>query len=235
MLQHLKVFASTILDVIIPHACAGCDRADTDLCEDCRALFSHTYTRGIQARGSPTCYACGYYKGYIRQAILAWKDHGAQECDTFFAQAVVATMMRAKETEIFHTKLCIVPVPSAKKSIQQRGRWHTYVLAQRVRHCLLQQGFDACVMRALTMKKSAGKAVEMQSAKNRKRRANTAIQIRSQRVKQALRGCEHSVIILDDIVTTGATLRRCVDVLCDAGAQRIFAVALAISGNGDSE
>lgn len=67
---------SQVADLLFPRGCAGCDRPDDVLCEDCMALFSRSSAQTFDGVAMGSWFACGWYRGTVRQAVLAWKDMG---------------------------------------------------------------------------------------------------------------------------------------------------------------
>lgn len=66
-------------NLLLPRACAGCDRPDCVLCPSCAALFQQTESFPAPGYACGSGYACAVYAGPVRQAILGWKDHGDEE------------------------------------------------------------------------------------------------------------------------------------------------------------
>ena len=78
---------SMVVNLLFPRGCAGCDKPDEVLCEACRALFSQPTAQSFDGVAMQRWFACGWYRGTVRRAVLAWKDHGDEECDRAFADA----------------------------------------------------------------------------------------------------------------------------------------------------
>lgn len=81
---------SMVVNLLFPRGCAGCDKPDEVLCEACRALFSQPTAQSFDGVAMQRWFACGWYRGTVRRAVLAWKDHGDEECDRAFADAICA-------------------------------------------------------------------------------------------------------------------------------------------------
>lgn len=65
-----------VVNLLFPRGCAGCDKPDEVLCEACRALFSQPTAQSFDGVAMQRWFACGWYRGTVRRAVLAWKDHG---------------------------------------------------------------------------------------------------------------------------------------------------------------
>ena len=83
-----------VVNLLFPRGCAGCDKPDEVLCEACRALFSQPTAQSFDGVAMQRWFACGWYRGTVRKAVLAWKDHGDEECDRAFADAICALAKR---------------------------------------------------------------------------------------------------------------------------------------------
>ena len=122
-------------------------------------------------------FACGWYRGAARQSILAWKDHGDEECDRPFSDALCRLAERAGVIDAMDgvREICdtilVVPASSSIASMRQRGRRHMMPLAKRLSAFLrCRTGFRVQVCDALTNKGIKGKSVETK-ARNRGRNA----------------------------------------------------------------
>lgn len=68
--------------VLFPRGCAGCDAPDEVLCRQCTEEFRQHPVRPVSAPvRSGEVWACAWYRGSARQAVLRWKDHGDEEAD----------------------------------------------------------------------------------------------------------------------------------------------------------
>ncbi len=122
----------------------------------------------------------------------------------------------------------VVPAPSSSASVHRRGRRHTVVLAAAVARACRDMGVDARVVPLLTMDHVRGRSVQMGGGQ-RSRRVSGRIAVRRPEL------CRHAhVIVVDDIVTTGATMRQCVDALRSSGAQVVTCLSVAYTPQPDA-
>ena len=206
----------------MPRGCSGCSAPDDVLCPQCAALFSGVHGRALPSVALGQAYACAQYSGRVRHAIVSWKDHGDCECDGVFAAALVELTDKIHLTDALDGRpLLIVPAPSSRRSIRRRGRWHMRDLARCYASLLRSRGVDARVGRVLSMPSVRSKAVEDSARQQRSSRAG-GVQIRHPEELQGV-----CVVLLDDIITTGATMRSCVRALLGAGADVVTCLALA--------
>lgn len=242
-------------DVALPRGCAGCDAPDAVLCPECRALFAGAVAFPAPRTAMGEGFACAPYRGAVRRAVLGWKDHGDEECDGVFAEllgalavgvldrhAVSATgagpyasaagrvgdpvarraAERGPRSDRGRSPLLVVPAPSSASSMRRRGRWHMRTLARAVARRLRDYGTPAVMAPALRSVHVRGRSVETATAAERAARVGGRVAVRP---GMALRG--RDVVVVDDIVTTGATVRQCCAALRRAGARVVTCLALA--------
>lgn len=241
-----RLLSSPFAMVVLPRGCAGCGEPDSVLCADCQVLFALWPSRQFPGLPGGTL-ACARYSGRARSAVLAWKDHDDRECDTVFARylacAVDMMLGRLGASGVSGDglgsggghRVTLVPVPSSGRSVRARGRRHMAVLSHAVCRLLCEEyGYDVVVADVLTVARHGGRSVSLSSAQQRHDRMGDRFRIRGRLhggdwLHDA--GCRDAgagtVILLDDIITTGSTLRGCTDVLATAGIHVSAAIALA--------
>lgn len=198
------------LSVLLPVDCAGCGAPDRALCGACRA--------GLDARpqrlelGGTIVTAALRYEGAVRSGILAFKEQG--RTDT--ARALAVPLRVAIETAAHEAaqrggpvELCVMPGSAA--SWRRRG---FDPLALLLRH----GGFGRPVM-LLRHERRRG---EQKGLGQQQRVENVAHSLAAQ---APLRG--RRLLLVDDIVTTGATLAEAARAVRTAGGIVTGAAVLA--------
>jgi predicted amidophosphoribosyltransferase len=184
-------------ELVLPHACAGCRRPGAVLCADCRP---HGPPRPSLATGL-TVLAAGDYQGGLRSALIAYKERGrtelARPLGGLLAAAVGATGELAAAA-------CLVPVPSAARARRERGGDHVLRLAR-----VAARLTGLPISRALRLDHAV---LDSAGLGRGERAANLAGAFVAVRGAGGLRP-----IVVDDIVTTGATLHEAVRALRAAG------------------
>ncbi|WP_051905237.1 ComF family protein [Bifidobacterium actinocoloniiforme] len=224
---------AAVRDLIVPRGCAGCDCPDEVLCPACAALFRQY--RSFPAAGFVwgSGLACAGYQGRARRAILEWKDHDDEEVTRPLGRAMgelaVQSLERAWTGNLgpVPSQVLIVPAPSSSKSVRRRGRVHMPPVAGAAAASLRQAGLPAQVQLALIMGSVRGKSVELHGSSARASRLSGRIHTRA-----GIELTGQSVILVDDIVTSGSTIRQCAAALRTAGAYPLTALALARAGRG---
>lgn len=159
-------------------------------------------------------HAAWVYGAAIRDAISRWKNRP----EPILAGPLGALLIEALATAPpdLGPDAIVVPVPSARARILQRGLNPAGVLAARV-------------ARGLGYRLASG---ALTVARLRERSRGLGRRDRAKHVKGAFQAHAHvirgrPVLLVDDVVTTGATVAECAQLLRKAGATRVEVVALA--------
>ncbi len=152
--------------------------------------------------------------------VAAWKDGKRRDLDPFFfdaakraADALAPALAKAE---------AIVPVPPHRRSVRARGRDLTAELASAVAEGLAGAGVPAGVERLLENRGAESRAL---ADRGRWANANRGIQARPGRAAARTTAC--TALLVDDVVTTGASLARASAVLEALGIAVVGAVTLA--------
>lgn len=188
--------------VLLPVECAGCGSPDRALCRACRgALGPDPVLRGVD--GLPV-WAALRYEGVARRVLLALKESGRTDLARHLAPAIVAAVRRVPPG----VELCLVP--SSRRGHRRRGYDPLRMIAARgglrVRRLLVRT-------RDAASQKTLGIAARSENAAG------------SLRARRDLTG--RRIVIVDDVVTSGATLRESRRALLAAGAEVLGAAVIA--------
>lgn len=128
-------------------------------------------------------------------------------------------------TEYRPPALCLVPAPSRRSAARLRGGPHVQRLAEHAARFLAQRGFAVQVCPALELAGGARDAVGLNRAE---REANLAGKIRYRARQRPPPGVP--VVLVDDVVTTGATAAACVRALAAQGIAVAAVLTLLAAG-----
>jgi ComF family protein len=201
--------AGAILDALAalsPVDCAGCGSADRSLCAECRVALQPAVTpRSLP--GGMTVFTALRYEGVARQALLALKETGRTDVAKPLGRALAPALERALESGAE-----LVAVPTSRAAWRRRGYDPVALLCHRA-------GFEPA--RVLVHDRST----ESQKTLGSVDRANN---VRDSMVaKRSLEG--RRFVIVDDVVTTGATFAEASRALRAAGGEVIGGAALAFT------
>ncbi|OJZ72921.1 phosphoribosyltransferase [Mycobacterium paraffinicum] len=204
-----------MLDLILPLQCGGCGAPSTRWCPACARELSvapdQPHVANPRIDPQVPVFALGRYAGSRRAAILALKEHGRTDLVGPLAGALATGVHRLLSWGIVETPLTVVPAPTRRSAARRRGGDPVTRLARAA-----VAGHPAiAVAPALRMRALVRDSVGLGTAA---RERNVAGRVLLRRAPPRT-----EVLVVDDIVTTGATARESVRVLRAAGV-RVTAV-----------
>jgi predicted amidophosphoribosyltransferase len=204
-----------LLDVVLPKSCCGCGHAGVLWCRTCAGELASPRT--VNVVGLPSVWAAGTYDGSVKRAIHEWKESGVLGLSSSFAPPLAHAVVMAVEHASAQAPFILVPVPSSAAAMRRRGASPVTDVARQTAQLLTLHGLptevDECLAPARARHDQAGLGLE-QRARNMRG---------SMRLRHSVAG---RVIVIDDVVTTGATLREAVRCL-PASAELVGGAALA--------
>jgi len=210
-----------IIAFFAPHECLGCAQEDTLLCTGCITALPAArgccyHCQRVQSSYAP-CAACSKvsplasvwattnYEHLAKTLVWHMKFERARAATTTIASALLAPPI-SKQT-------VIVPIPTATTRMRQRGYDHAKLIARHFAR--LHHVAYAPVLARMGQHRQVGA-----SGERRRQQLVTAF-----RVTQPL--ADKHVILIDDVVTSGATLEAAAATLRKAGAARVDATVFA--------
>jgi len=194
---------SALADLVLPRTCAGCGRAGPALCGRCTRLLTvpHLASPRRFPPGFPPTVAAGEYAGPVRPAIVAFKERGRAELARPLGAALALSVagLLAGLSGPRPSRVLLVPVPSSAAAVRIRGRDHVRELTGRAVAELRAAGVPAVQARLLRRRGRVRDSAGLTAAE---RRANLAGSF----VRTAAAVPEAVLVLIDDVVTSGATL-----------------------------
>lgn len=212
----LRDLAQDVLDLVHPRDCTGCGRAHTCWCADCamalrRGAFRHRPSPA--PLGLPECFAASSYDGPVRSAIVAWKERGERDMAEPFAEALASAVAAAVGAG--REPIVLVPVPTSQRSRRQRGDDILLGLAKRTARVLTQAGIPTECRRMLRL---VGTPRDQSTLNRDERLANLTGAMALRRGWSIHRETPgHRLVVVDDVLTTGATLTEASRALVEEG------------------
>ncbi len=203
-----------LLDLILPQHCAGCARPATGWCAGCARSFGPA--RPVDRPGLAAAYSLADYRGPARRAVLAYKERGHRALAAPFGRALAAALPAIRAGPV-----ALVPAPSRPAAARARGGQHMTTVARRCADHLSAAGTPAVVVPALHLDRRAADSVGLTAEA---RTANLRGRLRPDPRHRPPPGTP--AILLDDVITTGATAIACTAVLRAAGVQVAAVLAL---------
>lgn len=211
------------LDLVLPATCAGCQRPSGIACHACLAPLVAA-PRPAWPRpsppGLPPPFAVAPYDGSVRRLLLAFKEEGAVGLRAPLGRAL-ATAVVAAIGAVDVVRL--VPVPSSSRARRERGEDVVRALADAAARDLRRIGLDAATVAALRHNRRVRDSAGLTSAERAANLADAFV-ARPRRVA-AVGG--RPVVLVDDLVTTGATLAECAAALRRQGVDVLACATVA--------
>jgi predicted amidophosphoribosyltransferase len=210
-----------VLDLVLPLECGGCGAPSIRWCDVCAQALSVAADEPhvVSPRVDPQVpvFALGRYAGARRHAILAMKERGRGDLVAPLARALAVGVHRLLCWGMVETPLTIVPAPTRRSAARRRGGDPVRRLA--VAAVAGHPGIT--VVQALRIKALARDSVGLGTSA-RERNITGRVVLRG-----ALLRSDNEVLLVDDIVTTGATARESVRILRAAGMRVAAVLTLA--------
>ncbi len=162
-----------------------------------------------------------YKDPLVKAAILEVKSYGNRKIARLLGEVIHELLVtELEDMEIFYNfrSPLLLPIPMTRTSLRKRG-WNQCQLCVSALIACSGNTFDTAQNALTKMRKT-----DDQVGKGRKERFEN---LRHSCVADPALVRDRNVIILDDIVTTGATLAEAKRALLEAGARKVFSVAIA--------
>lgn len=228
MIARLRPAGRLLVEVVFPRRCAGCGRRGSWVCSDCEST--------LPVLTPPWCVRCGTsplgpgcrchelppsldkarsaspYDGWVRRAVIMMKFEGER------ARAESLGPLLARLVDEMRPIDSLVPVPLHPHRKRERGFNQSEALAV----CVTGEGNRIPVVTDLLVRTRPTRHQVGLGADERRANVHGAFAVRPARDLAGQR-----LVLVDDVLTTGATLGNCADALKAAGAAFVAAVTVA--------
>lgn len=220
-----------LVGLVLPVECAGCGRDDVAWCPNCAALLAGEPWRcenraprldRMDGRGPLPVWTLADCTGDVRRAVIAWKDRGRVDLTGVLARAVADEARHVAGSLAPVAPLLVVPAPSTPASRRRRGGNLVDALAAAVVGGLVDGAVPAEIGRVLRRARG-GDQVGL-GARERARNLSGRLWVPG-RCVGAVAG--RRVLLVDDVLTTGATFSAARSALERAGGAVVAALTLA--------
>lgn len=206
------------LDLLFPPRCPFCRkfRMEEGTCGECEKALPFTEGKDIlrKEKGGLVCAAPLWYEDLAREGILAFKFHGSHGAAVDFGRRIA----RCAAEELGGQFDTVTWVPVSRKRLRARGFDQAQLLAEEA--CRHWDTRPVPLLRKIADNPAQSTLKGGEAA----RRANV-LGVYEPHPRGEIRG--KRILLIDDICTSGATLRECIRVLTDAGAESVVCAALA--------
>ena len=206
-----------LMELLFPPKCVLCRKllksGEIDLCRECRADAPEYAGKKINIRFLDSFAAVWYYEGNVRRSLLRFKFYNARSYGVSYGRILAMRLQR--EYPDGFDMLTWVPVSRLRKL--RRRYDQVELLAKAV-------GKELGMTPVPTLKKIRNNRPQSRLKDPAARKANV---LGAYRLLEAADVSGKRVLLLDDILTTGATAGECARVLLSAGAKEVHCAAVA--------
>lgn len=217
------------VDFLYPPICGGCGKKGVRWCDDCKRntpLIREPFCTlcGMPLKKEGICSACqktkpdysasrswAVFDGPVRQALHRIK----YKRDIGLADALAAEMLNMVNELAWDVDL-VLPVPLGKERLKERGYNQAGLIARPLAWAKRWEYLPSALKREKETRSQVGL-----SANER------AINVRDAFVAMQAKVDGKSVLVVDDVSTTGATLNACARALKIGGAREVYALSVA--------
>lgn len=230
-----------LFETLSPTRCAGCERPGALLCDDCLnklvlidpeescTLCGAPYGRVLctECRGAASsldrCLACALFSGALPRVIRAYKDGGERRLARVIAELLLDTALHAQVAApdryggILAGADFITFVPATKSAYRRRGFDHMEAIARSLGAMSGVAVCDCIIKHGSSDQRKMGREGRLATARS--------IYEVPDIVQKNVYGAR--LLLIDDVITTGATMTAAAGVLKGAGAAHVDGLAAA--------
>ncbi len=210
-----------LLHFVAPHLCSGCGRVGSLLCDDCKSYIIQRPLRGcvVCLNTSRDGVCASHHLPYTKAWVVGERRDTLQRLVGSFkfqharAGARILAELLHERIPLLPQETIVVPVPTISSHVRERGYDHTRLIAEHFakrRHLPVE----------LVIKHQGTSVQKKANKKTRALQAQHAFSL-SKPVKDV------PYLIIDDVITTGATIEYASELLKQAGAAAIWVGAIA--------
>lgn len=189
-------FLTKLVDLIYENACLICDEPSKNLeiCSNCEKSFQDRKNNYLKIFPEITVYSWGLYDGKLRDGILKLKGGKKRVASCLVKKLYDFWSWLPTETK--DTDYLVIPIPSHKKRIKERGYCQATLIAQEFASKAGKVFSSNLVIR----KKETSLMNNLKNVKERKNNIRDAFSVIGQEPR------EKNILIIDDILTSGSTI-----------------------------
>jgi len=213
-----------ILDLLFPIYCLGCGREKEFICSTCfkeMPLAKEPPLISPKSALTGLVVASDYNYPLVKQAIHRYKYNFIKDLANPLGQLMIKKL--TGYPKIVTKKSVLIPVPLHQKRLRWRGFNQAALLAE-----VVSQELKIPVVNNILIRSKYGlPQVNIKGSQQRKANIEKAFEIGTVPAKQGLSLSNKTIILVDDISTTGATLEECALTLRPLKPKEIWGLVVA--------
>ncbi len=206
-----------LINLLFPPKCILCGKLlknrEQDLCRDCRADSPEYPQRKEKLQFLDSFTAVWYYEGNVRRSLLRYKFRNARSYAAGYGRLLAMKLLQSAP-EGFD---CLTWVPVSPLRRLSRGYDQVELLAEAVGREL--------GMTPVPLLKKVRHNRPQSGIRDAARRRGNVLGVYREINREQIAGSR--ILLLDDILTTGATAGECARVLLTAGAEEVHCAVIA--------
>lgn len=229
-------FTSALKELLWPTRCVGCDELNTLLCDTCRLdlswIFQHyacpvcgapfgwlVCTECQKDWESSTCVSAFVYQGPAARLITVYKDQFELRLAPVLAAALVCALEEAETSAVRQNSLnlqeidAVTFIPATAEAFKRRGFDHMELVAREVARLLDLPCIDVLVHKEAKDQRSLNRTQRVENMKGTFEVAHDVYDMH--------------ILLIDDVITTGASIREATRELYVRGAALVLAASVA--------
>lgn len=210
-----------LLLLLFPERCVGCNKTGSAMC----ALCERTITTRPHALSPTTAALFDYQNPLVKRALWALKYHRKRPLGKYFGLALYREFFKplTRERKYADEEIILVPVPASAKAVAMRGYNHSGLIAAAIAEAGKEDGLSLRVENNMLVKKRENtRQVETRTKEERKENVADVFMVRH---GERLTG--KAVVLIDDVVTTGATVAAARRALLPWKPKRVLTIVVA--------
>jgi len=217
------LFLNTILDIVFPVKCILCQKRGSDLCLECLRDAP-----GALRESAKWIFPIFDYRyPAIKKALWLLKYKGKHRLAMVFAEIIYEKILEElSELSIMEnfTNVIVIPIPLSPKRYRERGFNQAELICNEiVKIDKLRSGIDLKLVKNVLIKpKETDHQAQIKDRSARLKNITGSFAIKNIELIK-----NKNIILIDDILTTGATLNEARKVLRQAGARKVIAFTVA--------
>lgn len=210
--------SSFLLDVFFPRFCTSCGKINTFLCQNCYEKI-HFLSIPVAAEVDPyyldDLIAAAHYEDVVKSLIKSLKYQSIKDVGKTLARMIYYSTS-------FPQSNLVTAVPLHKKRQRQRGFNQAEIIAREL-SVLDGTPYQTLLKRVKHQKHQAS----IKDKEKRLTHLRQSFAVISNKIDQ-LRNS--TVLLIDDVTTTGSTLNECARILKESGVSKVFGLVVAHGG-----